>query len=55
LKNFLVDYIVVGAACAFGFWMTRVRQMVEQYPWAYERAGFFRWRRRQEIPAPPRG
>jgi hypothetical protein len=55
LKNFIVDYIVVGAACASGFWMTRVRQMVEQYPWAYERAGFFRWRRRQEIPAPPRG
>jgi hypothetical protein len=32
-----------------------VRQMVEQYPWAYERAGFLRWRRRQELPVPPRG
>jgi hypothetical protein len=55
LKNFIVDYIVVSAACAFGFWMTRVRQMVEQYPWAYERAGLFGWRRRQELPVPPRG
>jgi hypothetical protein len=55
LKNFIVDYIVVAAACALGFWMTRVRQMVEQYPWAYERTGFLRWRRRQELPIPPRG
>jgi hypothetical protein len=55
LKNFIVDYIVVAAACALGFWTTRVRQMVEQYPWAYERAGFLGWRRRQELPVPPRG
>ncbi len=39
LRNFIVDYIVVAAACALGFWTTRVRQMVEQYPWAYERGG----------------
>ena len=55
LKNFIVDYIVVAGACALGFWTTRVRQMVEQYPWAYERAGFLRWRRRQELPTQPRG
>lgn len=46
LKNFSVDYIIVVTACAWGFHMTRVRQMVEQYPWAYERAGLFWWRRR---------
>lgn len=52
LKNFIIDYIVVATACAWGFRLTRVRQMVEQYPWAYERAGLFWWRRRS---AQPRG
>ncbi|KAB2940311.1 MAG: hypothetical protein K8F92_15965 [Hyphomicrobium sp.] len=57
LKNFIVDYIVVVTACAWGYRMTRVRQMVEQYPWAYERAGLFWWRRRRESPTQttPRG
>jgi hypothetical protein len=50
LPNFIIDYIVVATACAWGFRMTRVRQMVEQYPWAYERAGIFWWRRK--MPAP---
>lgn len=55
LKNFIVDYLTVTAFCAWGFWMTRVRQMVEQYPWAYERAGYFSWRRRLSRPAAPKG
>jgi hypothetical protein len=55
LKNFIVDYFVVALACAYGYRMTRVRQMVEQYPWAYERSGWFWWRRRQEAPALPKG
>lgn len=46
LRNFIVDYIVVATACAWGFRMTRVHQMIEQYPWAYERSGLFWWRRR---------
>jgi hypothetical protein len=46
-KNFIVDYLVVVAFCGLGFWLRRVRQMVEQYPWAYERAGYFSWRRRE--------
>ncbi|MFA5901567.1 MAG: DUF6867 family protein [Hyphomicrobium sp.] len=54
LKNFIVDYIVVATACSWGFRMTRVRQMVEQYPWAFERMGLFWWRRRQS-PSKPRG
>ncbi len=52
LRNFIVDYIVVATACAWGFRMTRVRQMIEQYPWAYERAGFFWWRRKGTSPRP---
>ena len=29
---------------AYGFQLTRARQMVKQYPWAYEPAGPFWWR-----------
>lgn len=49
-RNFVIDYIVVATACAWGFRMTRVRQMIEQYPWAYERSGLFWWRRRGASP-----
>jgi hypothetical protein len=44
LQNFLVDYAVVVLAAALGYRRTRARQMVEQYPWAYEAAGPFWWR-----------
>ena len=37
LRNFLVDYVTVLMFAGFGFQLTRARQMVEQYPWAYER------------------
>jgi hypothetical protein len=56
LKNFAVDYAVMLAAAAYGYRRTRVRQMIEQYPWAYERAGFFWWRAKDGVPAsPPQG
>lgn len=54
LSNFIIDYIVVATACAWGYRMMRVRQMVQQYPWAYERAGLFWWRRKG-TPHQPRG
>jgi len=31
-------------AAALGYRLTRTRQMVEQYPWAYERRGPLWWR-----------
>jgi hypothetical protein len=46
LRNFIVDYIVVATACAWGYRLTRVRLMVLKYRWAYERTGLFWWRRR---------
>jgi len=52
LRNFIIDYIVVATACAWGYRMTRVRQMVEQYPWAYERAGLLWWRRKKPRETP---
>ncbi len=51
-RNFIIDYIVVATACAWGYRMTRVRQMVEQYPWAYERAGLLWWRRKRRSETP---
>jgi uncharacterized protein (DUF2249 family) len=42
--NFVADYAVVLLFAALGFRRTRARQMVEQYPWAYERRGPFWWR-----------
>ena len=44
LQNFLVDYAVVLLAAALGYRLTRTRQMVGQYPWAYERRGPLWWR-----------
>jgi hypothetical protein len=36
---FLTDTAVLVAGALLGYRLTRVRQMVTQYPWAYERAG----------------
>jgi hypothetical protein len=44
LRRFLLDYGVLTLFAASGFQLTRAQQMVEQYPWAYERTGLLRWR-----------
>jgi len=44
LRNFVIDYAVVLLFAALGFRRTRARQMVEQYPWAYEKRGPLWWR-----------
>ena len=38
--------VVLLAICLTGFRLTKVRKMVSQYPWLYERAGLFGWRRK---------
>jgi hypothetical protein len=44
---YAVDYLVcLGLGC-LGFRLMRVTQMVTRYGWINERAGWFRWRRRQ--------
>ena len=55
LKNLIVDYAVMLAAGYYGYQRTRARQMVEQYPWAYERVGFFWWRARHDLTSNPQG
>ena len=44
LSNFLIDYVVLLLAAGLGYRRTRTRQMVEQYPWAYESVGPLLWR-----------
>jgi hypothetical protein len=46
LHYYLVDYVVCLTFALLAFRGTRVRQMVTNYRWINERAGFLRWRRR---------
>jgi hypothetical protein len=46
MRSWLTDFAVMLAAGLLGFRLTRVGQMVTQYPWLYERAGPFGWRAR---------
>ena len=46
LHYYLVDLLVLQVAGWLGYRLKRVKQMVTQYPWMYERAGPFGWRPR---------
>jgi hypothetical protein len=43
---FISHGLVVLAAALAGYRLTRVSQMVTQYPWLYERSGLLTWRNR---------
>jgi hypothetical protein len=44
LHYFITDTAVLVWATLLGYRLTMARQMVSQYPWAYERAGVLSWR-----------
>jgi hypothetical protein len=44
---FITDTLVLIAGALLGYRLTRVGQMVTQYPWLYERASPLSWRDRQ--------
>ena len=44
LSAYLVDTAVLVAIALLSHRLARVRKMVEQYPWLYERAGLLDWR-----------
>lgn len=46
LHYFITDTLVLVAAASLGYRLTRVHQMVSQYPWLYERSGPFSWKTR---------
>lgn len=39
LHYYLVDLAILLIAALGGYWITRSRQLVRQYPWLYERRG----------------
>ena len=48
LSGYLIDTVLLLSIAALVFRVSRVRQMVRQYPWLYERAGPLGWRARRE-------
>lgn len=48
LHYYLVDTAILVASATVAYRLTRVRQMVGQYPWLYRRSGPFSWRKREE-------
>jgi len=44
IHYFITDTAVLIWAALLGHRITRASQMVNQYPWAYERAGLLSWR-----------
>ena len=53
LHYYVVDYAVCLASGLLGFRLMRVTQMVTRYKWINQRTGMLRWRRRDQMPAPP--
>ncbi len=47
LSGYLIGTATLILTGLFAFRLNRARKMVSQYPWLYERAGFFGWRERQ--------
>ncbi|MBL8658124.1 MAG: hypothetical protein JNM75_00025 [Rhodospirillales bacterium] len=46
LTGYAASTALLLAIGVFAFRLTRARKMVHQYPWIYERAGLFGWRKR---------
>lgn len=44
--GYAADFTALLCIAGFALQVTRARQMVRQYPWAYERAGLLGWRER---------
>ena len=42
--GYVIDTAILMVIALLSFRMTKARNMVEQYPWLYERAGLFGWR-----------
>jgi len=50
LHYFLTDTAILIAMALLGYRLTRVKQMVRQYGWLYERSGPLSWR--EKAPSP---
>lgn len=45
--GYAADFAILLCLAALAFQITRARQMIRQYPWAYERSGLTGWRKRR--------
>ena len=54
-SGYAIAAVVLFAIAAVAFRITRARRMVRQYPWLYERDGWFAWRTRDGAAAPDGG
>jgi branched-chain amino acid transport system ATP-binding protein len=46
VPGLILDTAVILAICSIGYRITRISKIVGQYPWLYERAGYFNLRSR---------
>jgi hypothetical protein len=46
IGGYIIDTVVLTGLALVAFRLNRVRRMVTQYPWLYEEAGPFGWRRK---------
>lgn len=45
--GYLIDTAMLAVIGHFAFYFAKARKMVNQYPWLYEPAGLFGWRRKE--------
>ena len=48
--GYTIDTVVITLSCLIAYRLTRVKRMVTQYPWIYERAGPWRYREIRNLP-----
>lgn len=46
MAGYIVDTSAIAVIALCSYRLTRVRRMIGQYPWRYERAGIFSWRQK---------
>ena len=46
VSGYMIGTAVLAIIGLFAYRLNRARKMVSQYPWLYERSGFFGWRNR---------
>ncbi len=44
ITGYIIDTVILTAIALVAYRMNKARNMVEQYPWIYERNGLFGWR-----------
>ncbi|MEM7122705.1 MAG: DUF6867 family protein [Pseudomonadota bacterium] len=44
ITGYVIDTVILTVVALIAYRMNKARNMVEQYPWIYERNGLFGWR-----------